>query len=73
MKRLILSRGVDVQDARHHGRLVGHDPDGEAVEAREADHGVGREGRVDLEEAVAVEDEVQDLADVVRLRLVLAG
>ena len=38
-------RGVDVEAAGHVGGLVGHDADGPAVEAGEADHEVLRPDR----------------------------
>ena len=62
-----LDGGVDVEHARQHGRLVRHDPDALAAEAGEADHDVGGEVRVDLEERAPVHHAPDDLVDVVRL------
>ena len=46
-----LERGVDVEDARQHRGLVGHDPDRPPPEPGEADHDVVRVAPVHLEEA----------------------
>ena len=66
-----LVAGVDVEDAGHDRGLAGDDPDREPVEPGEADDGIRGVGRVDLEEAVAIEDAAEDVADVVGLGLVV--
>ena len=73
MKRLILSDASMSRTPAMTDGWLADDADGEPVEAREAHDRVGREGRVDLEEAVPVEHAVDDLADVVGLRLVARG
>ena len=62
-----LLRGVDVQGAGVHQRLVGDDPHRVALEAGEADHDVGSELLLDLDELAVVDDGRDHLDDVVGL------
>ena len=62
-----LVRRVDVERARHHLGLVGHDADRLAVEVREPDHHVHGVERLHLEEVAVVDDGGDHVLDVVRL------
>ncbi len=62
-----LTRGVAVEHARQHHRLVRHDADGAAFHAREARDDVLRVGLLDLEEVALVDDLQDQLFHVVGL------
>ncbi len=62
-----LHRGVDVEHAGEHGRLVGDDAHRVAAEVREADDDVLRVVGVHLVEAPLVHDTRDDIVNVVRL------
>ena len=59
--------GVDVQGAGIHQRLIGDDPHRVALEAGEADHDVGGELLLDLDELAVIDDGRDHLDDVVGL------
>ena len=62
-----LDRGVDVEAAGQHHRLVGDDADGAALHAREADEDVAGVIGLQLEEVALVDDLQDQLAHVVGL------
>ena len=62
-----LARGIDVEAARQHHRLVGDEAHGAAGHAAETDHDVSRPLRRQLEEVTLVHDLQDQFLDVVGL------
>ena len=59
---------VDVESSCHLIGLAGNNPDGATFYSTEADHDVGREQRLNLEERARVNDSLDDGGDVIRNR-----
>ena len=68
-----LVRGIDVQHARHHHRLVGHDAYRSAVQAGESDQRIGGKSLVDFQNRVGVKDFIEHLADIISFTVVLGN
>ena len=60
-----LSEASDVQHARQHSRLARNDPHGAALQSSESNHDIGSEPRLQLEEILAIDYSLDDLANVV--------
>ncbi|MCY1244856.1 hypothetical protein D9M72_579550 [compost metagenome] len=63
-----LPRGGGVEHPGQHCRLIRHHADRPAVDAREPEHGVTREARLQLEEVTFVHYLFHDLLHIERLR-----
>ena len=66
-----LVRGIDVQRAGFHARIVRDDPDRHALHAREANDNVPRPEAVHFQEIAAVHQPSDDFVDIERFLRVL--
>jgi hypothetical protein len=62
-----LHRRIDVQHARQHRRLIGHDANRLSAEARKSHHDIFREVLLHLEEIVVIRNRVDQVLDVIGL------